>query len=183
MNISQTPLAGVLLLEPRVFDDPRGSFFEAFRHNLLEERGVPPFVQDNQSVSVPGTLRGLHYQLDKPQGKLVRALSGEIFDVAVDIRKGSPTFGQWHGAFLSASNHRQLYVPPGFAHGFCVVGDAPATVLYKCTDYYSGAADQRGIIWNDPDIGIKWPVDNPVLSDKDAVALPLGANRADLPSI
>jgi len=183
MKITKLPLQGLLLIEPRVFPDPRGSFFEAYREDGLQAEGVPRFVQDNQSLSAPGVLRGLHYQLDKPQGKLVRALSGAIFDVAVDIRKGSADFGRWHAEVLTAENHKQLYIPPGFAHAFCVMGSDPAAVLYKCTDYYSGAADQRGVIWNDSDVGIEWPVEAPLLSEKDLALLPLNATRADLPTV
>lgn len=181
VKIEETELPGVLRLQPSVFEDPRGAFFESFRADLLAAKGVPAFVQDNQSVSVPRTLRGLHYQLDKPQGKLVRCTRGAIFDVAVDIRKGSPTYGRWFGVQLSAQNKTQLYVPLGFGHGFCVIGDEAAEVQYKCTDYYSGAGDQRGVLWNDPDLAIQWPVDVPLLSEKDAVLGELNDDRDDLP--
>lgn len=164
-----------------MFDDARGAFFESFRASLFAEAGIPAFVQENQSRSVPGTLRGLHYQLDKPQGKLVRAVRGRVFDVAVDIRQGSATFGRWAAWELSEDNRRMLYIPPGFAHGFCVLDDAPADVVYKCTDYYSGAADQRGVSWNDPLLSIPWPVSHPLLSEKDQVYVGLRDNREDLP--
>ena len=181
VKITPTELPGVLLVEPRVFEDARGAFFESFRANVFAEAGIPAFVQENQSRSVPGTLRGLHYQLDKPQGKLVRALKGRVFDVAVDIRQGSPTFGRWAGRELTEDNRCMLYIPPGFAHGFCVLGDEPADVFYKCTDYYSGAADQRGVTWNDPALAISWPVTQPLLSEKDQVYQALSDNRQDLP--
>jgi dTDP-4-dehydrorhamnose 3,5-epimerase len=180
VEIRKTKLPGVLLLFPKVHADDRGRFFESYRADLLTAAGVPPFVQDNQSSSRRGTVRGLHYQLDRPQGKLIRVLRGSIFDAVVDIRVGSPTFGQWLGEVLSADNNTQLYVPPGFGHGFQVLEDG-TDVLYKCTDYYSGAADQRGVAWNDPSIGIAWPLDEAVLSDKDRVAQPLRPDRADLP--
>ena len=165
-----TPLAipDVKLLEPKVFGDDRGFFFESFNQARFESaisRSVT-FVQDNHSRSVKNVLRGLHYQIQQPQGKLVRVVSGEIFDVAVDIRKSSPTFGQWVGEILSAENKRQLWVPEGFAHGFVVLSDT-AECLYKTTDYYV-PEHERCIAWNDPAIGIRWPVDGtPVLSAKD----------------
>jgi dTDP-4-dehydrorhamnose 3,5-epimerase len=180
VQIKNTSLPGVLLIEPKVHGDHRGYFFESYRTDVLAAHGVPAFVQDNQSFSKEGTLRGLHFQLDRPQGKLVRVLRGSIVDVAVDIRVGSPTFGKWIAETLSADNHRQLYVPPGFAHGFCVVGDV-AEVLYKCTDFYSGAADQRGVLWNDPGLAIAWPAAAPTLSDQDKRFLPLDPGRSDLP--
>ena len=172
MQVEETPLEGVLLISPRVFGDERGFFMETYHQPHFAEAGIPlNFVQDNLSSSVAGTLRGLHYQIDRPQGKLVQVIVGEIFDVAVDLRVGSPTFGEWYGATLSADNHRQLYVPPGFAHGFCVTSDA-ATVAYKCTDVYTPSAE-RTVRWDDPDIGVDWPVLAPVLSEKDAIAPPL----------
>jgi dTDP-4-dehydrorhamnose 3,5-epimerase len=180
MEIRKLSLPGILLIEPRVFRDARGYFFESYRENVLEAAGVPRFVQDNQSRSVRGTLRGLHYQLDRPQGKLVRVLRGSIIDVAVDIRVGSPTFGQSLLETLSAENCRQLYIPPGFAHGFLVTSD-DAEVLYKCTDYYSGAPDQRGVLWNDPKLAIAWPDPAPLLSDQDKKWQPLDPTRSDLP--
>ena len=182
VNFTPTELEGVLLVQPRIVDDARGAFFESFRANVFVEAGVPTFVQENQSRSVPGTLRGLHYQLEKPQGKLVRVVQGRVLDVAVDIRQGSPHFGKWLARELSAENRAMLYIPPGFAHGFCVLGDEPAEVVYKCTDYYSGAADQRGVAWNDPALAISWPVSAPLLSEKDQNYVGLRENRQDLPS-
>jgi dTDP-4-dehydrorhamnose 3,5-epimerase len=166
MEIRELSLPGVLRLEPKVHRDPRGYFFESYRTDVLAKAGLPPFVQDNQSFSTLGTLRGLHYQLDRPQGKLIRVLRGTILDVVVDIRVGSPTFGRWLSEELSADNSAQVYVPPGYAHGFLVL-DEVAEVFYKCTDYYSGPADQRGIAWNDPGLAIPWPVPSPLLSEKD----------------
>jgi len=168
MTITVTPmtLPEVLLVEPLVFDDRRGFFLEAYQHQKYAAAGLPRrFVQDNHSRSRKSVLRGLHYQLQHPQGKLVYAVTGEIFDVAVDIRRGSPTFGQWTGACLSAENHQQLYIPEGFAHGFVVLSDH-ADVMYKCTQYYA-PGDEYGIYWKDVHIGIDWPVAWPVLSEKD----------------
>jgi dTDP-4-dehydrorhamnose 3,5-epimerase len=164
-------LAGVVLIEPRVFEDGRGRFLETYKHSDFAAAGiVEHFVQDNTSVSAAGVLRGLHYQKQpKAQGKLVRCVKGRILDVAVDIRKGSPTYGSWLMEELSEENNRMLYLPPGFAHGFLTMS-AGAEVLYKCTDEYAPALD-RGVIWNDPDVGIAWPVREPLLSGKDA-ALP-----------
>lgn len=172
----------MVLLEPEVYRDPRGWFSETFRADQFEGASLPRFVQENHSSSIAGTLRGLHYQLDKPQAKLVRCVRGAVFDVAVDIRVGSPTFGRWTSAVLSAENQRQMFVPAGFAHGFCVV-DGPAEVIYKCSDYYSGAADQRGVLWNDPKLAIPWPVAEPLLSDKDKLLEPLDERRSDLPRL
>lgn len=177
MNVIETSLPGVLLIEPKVFGDRRGFFMETFQAERYRQAGIElDFVQDNLSRSTQGVLRGLHYQLNHPQGKLVSVISGEVFDVAVDIRQGSPTFGQWYGAVLNDENHRQLYVPPNFAHGFCVLSDT-VDFQYKCTDYYH-PEDEIGVIWNDPAIGIDWPIDDPMLSDKDKVLLPL----ADVPA-
>ncbi|MDX2023299.1 MAG: dTDP-4-dehydrorhamnose 3,5-epimerase [Deltaproteobacteria bacterium] len=181
MKITPTELPEVLLIEPKVFGDARGVFFESFRANVFAEAGMPVFVQENQSSSVPGTLRGLHYQLDMPQAKLVRAVKGRVFDVAVDIRRGSPTFGRWVGRELSEENKHMLFVPVGFAHGFCVIGHEPAEVFYKCSDYYSGAADQRGMAWNDAGVGVPWPVKQPLLSEKDQTYKGLSLDRDDLP--
>jgi dTDP-4-dehydrorhamnose 3,5-epimerase len=170
MRIVQTDLPGVLLIEPDVFRDARGHFLETFHERKYREAGLPhAFVQDNLSRSVRGTLRGLHSQLRKPQGKLVRAVQGEIFDVAVDLRPGSPTFGKWTGLRLSSDDFRQIFVPPGFAHGFCVLSEF-AEVAYKCTTFYD-RADEIGLRWNDPAVGIAWPLKDPLLSEKDA-ALP-----------
>ena len=168
LKIYQTAIQDVLLIEPKVFEDQRGFFFESYQQKAFEEAGIKwDFVQDNHSRSQHGTLRGLHYQLQQPQGKLVRVIAGEIFDVAVDIRKGSPTFGEWVGDYLSSENRRMLWVPPGFAHGFLVTSTT-AEVLYKATDYYAPQWE-RTIIWNDPNINIKWPIIEiePILSTKD----------------
>ena len=181
MKFEVTPLPSVLIIEPDVYKDARGFFLETFHATKYAEGGVVgPFVQDNHSHSARGTLRGLHAQLRKPQGKLVRAVQGEMFDVAVDIRKGSPTFGKWFGVTLSGANFRQLYIPPGFAHGFCVVSDE-LDVEYKCTDFYD-PSDEVTIAWNDPRIAIAWPVAEPVLSKRDASASTLDALEARLPS-
>jgi dTDP-4-dehydrorhamnose 3,5-epimerase len=157
LRIEDTDLPEVLLLEPQAYGDPRGMFFESFNQRALAALGIDaPFVQDNHSISVAGVLRGLHYQLQQAQGKLVRAVVGEVFDVAVDIRRSSPRFGRWTGHRLSAANRLQMWVPPGFAHGFLVLSDR-AEVLYKTTDYY-GPQFERSIAWNDPQIGIDWPL-------------------------
>ena len=167
MRVLPTDLPGVLLIEPDVFRDPRGHFLETFHERKYREAGIPySFVQDNQSRSVRGTLRGLHAQLQHAQGKLIRAVAGEIFDVAVDIRAASPTFGKWTGATLSADSFLQMFIPPGFAHGFCVLSDN-AEIAYKCTDFYD-RSDEIGIRWNDPAIAIAWPIRAPLLSEKDA---------------
>ncbi len=170
MRVTATPLPGVLLLEPRRFRDARGWFMEGYHRERYTGSGIPgPFVQDNYSWSEPGVLRGLHYQWPQPQAKLVQVLAGAVWDVAVDIRRGSPTFGRWHGELLSAENAHQLYIPEGFAHGFCVV-EGPALVAYKCSALYLPEAD-AGIRWDDPDLGIPWPLEGPPrLSDKDARA-------------
>jgi dTDP-4-dehydrorhamnose 3,5-epimerase len=179
MRVLPTEVPGVLLVEPDVFRDARGYFLETFHERKYREAGVPySFVQDNQSRSGRGTLRGLHAQLRRPQGKLIRAISGEIFDVAVDIRPGSPTFGKWAGARLSADDFRQMFVPPGFAHGFCVLSES-AEVAYKCTDFYD-RADEIGLRWNDPSVGIAWPIRDPVLSEKDAALPSLSELRKQL---
>ncbi len=169
MRVVPTEIPGVLVVEPRVFGDRRGYFLETFQARRYAEAGIAgPFVQDNLSFSQQGVLRGLHYQHPRPQGKLVWVLQGEVFDVAVDIRRGSPTFGRWVGVRLSAENKRQLWIPPGFAHGFCVVSET-ALFTYKCTDYYAPEAEGT-IRWDDPDLGIGWPVAGPALSAKDAAA-------------
>ena len=166
MIISETKIPGVLIIEPDVFPDKRGIFWETWRLQRYQEAGISAdFVQDNVSVSKKGTLRGLHYQHPHGQGKLVQVLSGSVFDVAVDIRLGSPTFGKSHSETLSDSNHKQLYIPPGFAHGFCVLSDT-AIFSYKCTEYYDASAE-AGVAWNDPDLKINWPIENPRLSNKD----------------
>lgn len=169
MKVIETTLPGVLLLEPKVFRDARGFFLETYNAQRFREAGISPeFVQDNHSRSARGVLRGLHYQEPDPQGKLVRCSRGALFDVAVDIRAGSPHFGKWFGAELSEDNMRMLWVPPGFAHGFCALTDI-ADLMYKCTALYDAAAD-RAIAWNDPQIGIEWPIAEPLLSPKDAAA-------------
>lgn len=168
MQILRTAIPEVLIIEPKVFGDERGFFFESFnQREFFELTGQSkPFVQDNHSKSVKNVLRGLHYQIQQPQGKLVRVISGEVFDVAVDIRRQSPTFGKWVGVFLSETNKRQLWVPEGFAHGFLVKSDF-AEFLYKTTDYWAPQYE-RTILWNDRSLGIEWPIENtPLLSEKD----------------
>lgn len=180
MKLVPTSLPGVLVVEPRVFRDDRGFFLEVFNAGKFAEQGIEvAFVQDNHSLSTRDTLRGLHVQLPRAQGKLVRCIEGAVFDVAVDIRLGSPSYGKWFGLELSAENFRQLWVPPDFAHGFCVLSER-AQVEYKCTTLYDAAAD-LAIAWNDPEIGIAWPVAQPRLSAKDATAQPLADLRARLP--
>lgn len=178
MKVEQTKLEGVLLVTPNVFGDDRGFFMETYNREKAVELGLPgEFVQDNHSKSSYGVLRGLHYQTPQWQGKLVRTVAGEIFDVAVDVRHGSATFGEWVGFYLNAENKQQLYVPEGFAHGFCVTSDS-AEVVYKCTSLY--APEQEGsLLWNDPEIGIKWPLDKPLLSSKDEQ----GQRLAQLPEL
>ena len=178
MKVTALEIPGVLLIEPTMFKDQRGFFCETFHERRYAEAGIrQSFVQDNISHSVRGTLRGLHFQQPHAQGKLVMAVEGVVFDVVVDIRKGSPTFGKWYGVELSSDNCRQLYVPPGCAHGFCVTSER-ATFLYKCTDFYS-PADERGIVWNDPALGITWPVPAPILSTKDRAYRTLEKMDAD----
>lgn len=183
MDVIKTSLEGVVIIEPKVFGDERGFFLETFQADRYREQaGIDlPFVQDNHSRSARGVLRGLHFQKTKPQGKLVRVVRGEVFDVAVDIRKGSPTFGQWEGVILSEENKRQFWVPPGFAHGFVVLSDV-ADFEYKCTDYYD-PSDEGSLAWNDPDVGITWPLDKldaePQLSAKDINAGSLASLRDD----
>ena len=180
MIVRETSLPGVLLIEPRVFRDERGFFLETFNTRHLQGTQIPKqFAQDNHSRSAKDVVRGLHYQLDHPQGKLIHVARGKIFDVAVDIRRGSPTFAKWYGVELSGENLLSLWVPGGFAHGFCVLSDV-ADVIYKCTVPYE-SDDDRGIAWNSPLIGIDWPVKSPLLSLKDAAYDPLSLDRADLP--
>ncbi len=169
MKVIRTKLNGVVIIEPKVFGDERGFFLETFNSSRYKDLANinETFVQDNHSRSSQGVLRGLHFQKSKPQGKLVRVVSGEVYDVAVDIDPASVTYGCYEGVILSAANKRQFYVPPGYAHGFAVLSNT-ADFEYKCTDYYD-PADEGGIIWNDPDIAIDWPISNPVLSDKDRV--------------
>ena len=180
MQFEKLAIPEVVLFTPKVFGDERGFFFESFNQNVFEQATgtAPAFVQDNHSKSVRGVLRGLHYQLPPhAQGKLVRVVQGAVFDVAVDIRRSSPTFGRWVGALLSADNKRQLWIPPGFAHGFVTLSDT-AEFLYKTTDFYAPSAE-RAIIWNDPTIGVDWGYDGtPVLSGKDQQALPLAQAEA-----
>jgi dTDP-4-dehydrorhamnose 3,5-epimerase len=180
MRVHATPLPGVLVVEPVVHRDPRGFFLEVFHAGKFAAHGLElDFVQDNHSLSGRGTLRGLHTQTAEPQGKLVRCTEGEIFDVAVDIRRGSPTFARWFGVRLSADNFLQLWIPPDFAHGFCVLTER-AQVEYKCTEFYRPDAD-LSIAWNDPQIAIEWPLADPVLSDKDARAHTLAELADRLP--
>jgi dTDP-4-dehydrorhamnose 3,5-epimerase len=183
VEIRETSLPGVRVLRPTVHKDARGYLFESFRADELAAAGLPPFVQENQSFSIPGTLRGLHYQLARPQAKLVRVLRGSVLDVAVDIRRGSPTFGRWVSEVLSADNQLQLYIPAGFAHGFLALPGEGSEVLYKVSDYYSGPADQKGLIWSDPTLAIKWGTAQPFVSEKDRLLRPLSADRDDLPGV
>ena len=172
MKVTQTAIPSVIIFEPMVFADSRGQFLETWSRQRYIDAGInPEFVQDNVSYSTKGTLRGLHYQNPNGQGKLVQTVEGEVFDVAVDIRIGSPTFGKSVSTILSKENHKQMYIPPGFAHGFCVLSDT-AVFSYKCTDYYDQASE-GGIFWNDPDLAIDWPESHPLLSDKDIKYTPL----------
>ena len=174
MKVTTTEIPDVLILEPAVFNDERGLFFESFNQKKIEDIAGSKvrFVQDNQSHSVRGVLRGLHYQIQQPQGKLVRVVQGEIFDVAVDLRRRSPTFGKWTGVKLSAENKKQVWIPEGMAHGFLVLSES-ADVFYKVTDYYA-PQHERALLWNDPRVGIAWPMDHePILSAKDRSALTL----------
>jgi dTDP-4-dehydrorhamnose 3,5-epimerase len=176
MKATRLAIPDLILLEPKVFGDDRGFFLESYNRRTFQEcTGLDPvFIQDNHSKSARHVLRGLHYQIQQPQGKLVRVVAGEVFDVAVDIRKSSPTFGKWVGEILSAANKRQLWIPVGFAHGFVVLSES-AEFLYKTTDYYA-PAHERCIAWNDPAIGVRWPLDGaPVLSAKDQNGATLGA--------
>lgn len=175
MKFTPTSIPDVILVEPRLFGDERGFFMETYQAERFAAAGIPSnFVQDNHSGSRQGTLRGLHYQIQQAQGKLMRVVVGEIFDVAVDLRRSSPTFGKWEGAYLSAQNKLQLWIPPGFAHGFYVLSEW-AEVIYKTSDYYAPEME-RTLLWNDPQINIQWPLiegQAPILSDKDARGLPL----------
>lgn len=168
MKVTKTKLDGVLIIEPKVFSDARGFFMETYAAQRYREHGMDvDFVQDNHSKSPRGVLRGLHYQIKHAQAKLVRVTQGEVFDVAVDLRKGSPTFGQWEACLLSAENKLQFYVPAGFAHGYCVLSET-AEFQYQCSDYYH-PEDEGGLIWNDAEVGIDWPITDPILSEKDRV--------------
>ena len=180
LQVEETSLSGVLVLAPRVFRDERGFFLEMFNQRDFAESGVPTeFVQDNHSRSARGVLRGIHYQLPNPQGKLVQVARGQIFDVAVDIRRGSPTFGKWFGLTLDDSSHKALWIPPGVAHGFVTLSDT-ADVVYKCTELYS-PRDERGIRWDDPSLGIDWPIKTPLLSAKDSAWPGLDPVSTELP--
>ena len=186
MRKIETDLPGVFLIEPQVFGDSRGFFLESYHAQKFRALGIDNFfVQDNHSLSRRGTMRGLHYQLNNPQAKLCRVIRGEVFDVAVDIRRGSPTFGRWTGAILSAENKLQIFIPAGFAHGFLVLSDE-AEFIYKCDNFYN-PQDERGVLWNDRQIGIEWKLENyginePLLSDKDRGLSPLGQiDPDDLP--
>jgi dTDP-4-dehydrorhamnose 3,5-epimerase len=182
MKVIETGVPGVLIIEPRVFRDARGFFLETWHLERYAEAGLPQrFVQDNSAASSPGVLRGLHYQLRFPQGKLVRCVRGAVFDVAVDIRRGSPAFGAWVGVELSEENQRQLWIPPGFAHGYCVP-ERESWVAYKCTEYYH-PEDEHGVMWNDRAVGIRWPLAEPLVSAKDSAYAPLSEEREDLPSV
>ncbi len=178
MKLVETTISDLLVVEPKVFEDARGFFFESYNQKVFDQLGISArFVQDNHSRSGRGILRGLHYQIENAQGKLVRAIAGEIFDVAVDLRKSSPTLGRWYGLRLSAADKRQIYVPPGFAHGFLVLSEY-AEVLYKTTDFYA-PDHERCIIWNDPTLNIEWPLEgDPLISPKDAMGVPF--TKADL---
>jgi len=182
MQLIKTAIPEVLLIKPKVFGDTRGFFLETYNKERYMDVGFPDveFVQDNHSRSSKGVLRGLHFQLNHPQGKLVQVATGSVFDVAVDIRVGSPTFGQWYGCVLSEENHHQLWIPPKFTHGFCVLSDT-ADFIYKCTDYYR-PEDEGGLLWNDSEVGIDWPLAEPLLSEKDELYSCLSKiNRNSLP--
>jgi dTDP-4-dehydrorhamnose 3,5-epimerase len=179
MHFTPSPtLPEIIIIEAELFQDDRGYFSEIYHRAKFADAGIRgDFIQDNRSLSRQGTIRGLHYQLRRPQGKLVWVVSGEVFDVAVDIRRGSPTFGKWLGTLLSSENKKGIYIPTDFAHGFCVISDQ-AEVFYKCTDFYS-PEDERAIRWDDPELAIDWPVQDPILSERDAVS-PL-LSDAELP--
>jgi dTDP-4-dehydrorhamnose 3,5-epimerase len=182
LKVTRSPnLPEIIIIEPDVFGDNRGRFMETYQAQRYLDHGITGhFVQDNISYSNRGVLRGLHYQLGRPQGKLVWVVQGQIYDVAVDIRKDSPTFGKWESVMLSSENHWQIYIPEGFAHGFCVTSET-AVVAYKCTDFYS-PKDERGILWNDPSLNIDWPIDDPDLSEKDSSSPTIeGLSSRELP--
>ena len=182
MNVLTTSLPGVLVIEPKIHRDERGFFIETYHEARYLASGISTrFIQDNQSASVQNTLSGLHAQVRRPQAKLVRCIEGEIFDVAVDIRKGSPTFGKWYGTLLNATSARQMYIPEGFVHGFAVLSDS-VQVEYKCSEIYV-PDDQLTVLWNDPAIGIEWPLKTPILSSKDKAAKPLSDLSDLLPSL
>ena len=181
MKVIETKLAGALVFEPNIFGDDRGFFMETWNYQRYKDSGLDvKFIQSNLSKSAKGVLRGLHFQQPNPQGKLVQILTGEVFDVAVDVRQGSPTFGQWHGEILSGNNKKQFYIPEGFAHGFCVLSES-AIFSYMCTNIYDVSAE-NSLLWNDPKIAIDWPIDNPILSEKDKNAITLDKiNPSKLP--
>lgn len=182
MQLTKCELPEVLLVTPKVFGDERGFFLESYNEREFGRAGIDAhFVQDNHSRSTRGVLRGLHYQLENPQGKLVRVARGAIFDVAADVRVGSPTFGKWVGVVLDSEKKQSLWIPPGFAHGFCVLSDE-ADVLYKASAFYD-PADEKGVIWNDAALGIKWPITDPILSPKDRAFQALTPGRSDLPRL
>lgn len=180
-KFTKTGIEGVIIVEPEVFGDNRGYFMETYHEKIFKENGITAdFVQDNQSKSKKGVIRGLHFQYKYPQGKLVRVISGEVFDVAVDMRKDSPTYGKWEGVILSSDNKKQFYIPPGFAHGFVVLSDT-AEFTYKCTDFYH-PDDEGGIRWDDPEIGIEWPIDDVdelIFSQKDKLWKTLSETETD----
>lgn len=179
MKVTETHLKDCVIIEPKVFGDSRGFFLEAWHEEKYQDAGIKgKFVQDNRSRSSQNVLRGLHFQRTKPQGKLVSVIAGEVYDVAVDLRRDSETFGQYVGVILSGEKNNQLYVPPGFAHGFCVISEY-ADFHYKCTDFYD-PKDEGGIIWNDPDISIDWPVTSPLLSEKDLNLMTLAEYKKSL---
>jgi dTDP-4-dehydrorhamnose 3,5-epimerase len=177
MKIQTGPMDGLIIITPNVYPDARGYFYECFHEARYQALGMPRMVQSNFSHSKRKVLRGLHYQLAHPQGKLVSVIRGEIWDVAVDIRRSSSTFGKWFGILLNTENHLQFYIPPGFAHGFCIISDE-ADVSYQCTDLYDPAGEQ-GIIWNDPQLNIDWPIQDPILSPKDKEYLSLNEKADD----
>jgi dTDP-4-dehydrorhamnose 3,5-epimerase len=182
VRVVPTDLPDVLVIEPQVHADGRGFFVETYHAERYRQHGIcAPFVQDNHSRSVDGTLRGLHLQVRRPQGKLVRVIEGRVFDVAVDVRRGSPTFGRWIGVELSAENFKQVYIPPGYAHGFCVMSPI-AQVEYKCTDFYDPGGE-LGVAWNDPALAIAWPVKEPLLSARDQQHRRLADLTAELPAL
>lgn len=183
MTLHKTNLPGVLRVVPRIFGDDRGYFVETYKQLVFRQHGIEvSFVQDNESSSQSGVLRGLHFQHPNDQGKLVRVLSGAIFDVAVDVRRGSPTFGEWYGLELNATTKEMLWLPPGFAHGFCVLGDHPAIIAYKCTATYAPQSEHT-LAWDDPAIGVSWPIASPTLSSKDQNGTRLADfATADLPA-
>lgn len=182
MNVVPTDIPGVVVIEPRIHRDARGFVLETYRAEDYAQAGITTrFVQDTLTRSMPGTLRGLHYQLARPQAKLVRTVRGAVWDVAVDVRRGSPSYGRWTAVELTSENARQVFIPAGLAHGYCVVSPEGADVLYKSSDYYA-PNDQHGIAWNDATLAIPWPVREPLLSSADRALLPLSADRGDLPA-